>query len=83
MPLRQFSMTFFDPCLQTYMAIDYSNEYDESKHHAQLAASYLAGAVEADSAAAYARRNHGRRALDGCFGRKRFCSLACQTLLLR
>jgi hypothetical protein len=45
-PLRQLLVTF-STLVQTYMAIDYSNEYDESKHHAQLAASYLAGAVEA------------------------------------
>jgi hypothetical protein len=45
-PLRQLLATF-STLVQTYMAIDYSNEYDESKHHALLAASYLAGAVEA------------------------------------
>jgi hypothetical protein len=45
-PLRQLLATF-STLVQTYMTIDYSNEHDESKHHAQLAASYLAGAVEA------------------------------------
>ena len=45
-PLRQLLATF-STLVQTYMAIDYSNEYDKSTHHALLAASYLAGAVEA------------------------------------
>lgn len=32
--------------VRVYMAIDYSNEYAQEKHHAQLAAGYLTGAVQ-------------------------------------
>jgi hypothetical protein len=33
--------------VQVYARIDYANQYIATKHHAQLAASYLMGAVEA------------------------------------
>jgi hypothetical protein len=44
-PLRQL-LTAFARLVQTYMTIDYSNPHPASKQHAQLAAAYLAGAIE-------------------------------------
>jgi hypothetical protein len=44
-PLRQL-LGALAGLVRTYMAIDYANPYVEAKHHAQLAAAYLAGAVE-------------------------------------
>jgi hypothetical protein len=45
-PLRQL-LAALSALVRTYIVIDYSNPRVDSKHHAQLAAAYLAGAVEA------------------------------------
>lgn len=45
-PLRQLFGAMTE-LVRTYMGIDYANPHVEGKHHAQLAAAYLASAVEA------------------------------------